>query len=247
MRRNNSSGETLPFPFPLSGADIPARRQGILDRLKESDPGFASLPVRSVRTETLQLMRDEVDRIFLCGFLRKTYGGLPVSLSPRMTRAAGKFVYSRRMNDYGSCEIRLSSDFLFRLGEGSFQVNGLTANSPQEAFLIVFEHEIVHALEYGLYGQTGHSKRFLALAGGLFGHTKAYHALPTRAEEAAAYGLVPGRSVIFLCEGREMTGVVARVGKTVTVMVPDRRGNYRDAEGRRYRKFRVSPGLLRQA
>ncbi|MBR1408485.1 MAG: hypothetical protein IJ573_06280 [Clostridia bacterium] len=244
MKRSNARGEALPFPFPLSAAEIQERRRSILVRLMDADPGFASLPVRSVRASTLLLMRDEVDRLFLCGFLRKTYGALPVSLSPRMTRAAGKFVYSRKMNDYNSCEIRLSSDFLFRLSEGAFQLNGLSAHSPQEAFLIVFEHEVIHAAEYALYGATGHSKRFLALAGGLFGHTKAYHALPTRADEAAASGLVPGRGVLFLYEGRTMSGVVARVGKTVTVMVPDRRGDYRDAAGRRYRKFRVSPGLL---
>ena len=133
----------------------------------------------------------------------------------------------------------------FRLPAGSYRLNGLTVSSPQEAFLVVFEHETTHAVEYALFGSTGHSKRFLSLAGGLFGHTGIHHELPTRAQESAQQGLRPGAAVSFLYQGKTLTGLVQRVGKTATVMVPDPRGPYRDTRGRRYTKFRVSPGYLR--
>ena len=238
------ASRALPFPFPLAPGQISENRRQILSALAASDPGFASLPIRSIRTATLLRMRDEVDRLCLGGFLLRTYGDLPVTVSSRMTSAAGKFVYSRQPGSFSGCEIRLSTDFLFRLRKGPFQLNGLTVQTPQEAFLIVFEHEVIHAAEYALFGRTGHSKRFLTLAHGLFGHTETVHALPTRSAEAAAAGIVPGAQVRFVFEDRPLTGTVARVGKTVTVMVPDPWGAYRDARGRRYRKFRVSPGLL---
>ena len=139
----------------------------------------------------------------------------------------------------------MSSDFLLRLDAGPFQLNGLSAATPQEAFLIVFEHELCHALETALYGQTGHSQRFLALAHGLFGHTQTRHSLPTRRQEAAKDGLLIGCRVSFPWQGAMLTGVVTYIGKTVTVMVPAPRGEYRDARGRRYCKYHVPPEHLK--
>ena len=121
----------------------------------------------------------------------------------------------------------MSSDFLFRLKQGPFELNGLTASTAQEAFLIVFEHELCHAAENALYGSTGHSERFLSLAHGLFGHTKTTHDLPTRSSETAEKtGIVVGSRVVFPYEGRSLSGIVSYLGKTARVMVPDPRGTY---------------------
>ena len=133
----------------------------------------------------------------------------------------------------------MSGDFLTRLDEGPFQLNGLSVATPQEAFLVVFEHELCHALETALYGQTGHSGRFLWLAKGLFGHTATRHSLPTRRQEAARNGLLVGSRVCFSFKGSTVSGVVTYIGKQATVMVPDSRGEYRDRRGQRYAKYRV--------
>ena len=82
------------------------------------------------------------DELFLAGFLEKFYGSIDVTLSNRLTSSAGKFIYTRNSTEQMSrVEIRMSGDFLFRLKQGPFVLNGLSASTAQEAFLVVFEHE----------------------------------------------------------------------------------------------------------
>ena len=235
----------LPFPFPLSQADVLRRRARILTALCALDDGFARMPARTLQDETLQTMLHLYDVGFFGGLLSRTYGELSVTLSSRLTSSAGKFIYSRAPSRrLRSAEIRMSSDFLFRLDRGPFLLNGLSVATPQEAFLVVFEHELCHAAETALYGGTGHSARFLELAGGLFGHTGTRHSLPTRREDAAKTGLTVGSAVRFQKEGKTVRGLLTYVGKTATVMVRDPRGPYRDRAGRRYAKYRVAVSAL---
>ena len=234
--------DALPFPLPTAD-EILRRRARILAHLLAADEGLCVVPVRSIRSATLQTMLGLYDGLFFGGFLSRFYGRLPVTLSPRLTSAAGKFIYTRGSAPVRA-EIRMSGDFLFRLTDGPFLLNGLNVATAQEAFLVVFEHELCHAAEFALYGSTGHSRRFLALANGLFGHTDTRHSLPTRRSEAAENGLLVGSRVSFPFEGRRLTGIVSYIGKTATVMVPDARGGYRDGRGRRFAKYRVPLSLL---
>ena len=233
---------SLPFSLPAPG-EVVLRRARILAALLAADEGFCAVPVRGIRAETLQRMLSLYDDAFLGGFLTRFYGRLEVTLYTRLISAAGKFVYTRGRAPVNA-EIRLSGDFLFRLTEGPFLLNGLSVATPQEAFLVVFEHELCHAAEFALYGQTGHTRRFLTLANALFAHTDTRHSLPTRRSEAAKNGLLVGSRVRFPFEGRTLTGTVSYIGKTATVMVPDARGGYRDSRGRRYAKYRVPLSLL---
>ena len=235
----------LPFDFPLNQAEILRRRAMILTALLARDGGFAQLPAHPLAAETPQMMLRLYDDRFFSRFLSRAYRELSVTLSSRLTSSAGKFVYARStVRRMQHAEIRMSSDFLYRLQQGPFQLNGLSVATPQEAFLVVFEHELCHALETALYGSTGHSKRFLALANGLFGHTDTRHALPTRREDAAQNGLTVGSHVCFPFEGHMLCGLLTYIGKTATVMVSDPRGSYRDRSGRRYTKYRVGIPLL---
>ena len=236
--------DALPFPLPTAD-EILRRRARILAHLLAADEGLCAVPVRSIRSATLQTMLGLYDGLFFGGFLSRFYGQLPVTLSPRLTSAAGKFIYTRGSAPVRA-EIRMSGDFLFRLTDGPFLLNGLNVATAQEAFLVVFEHELCHAAEFALYGSTGHSRRFLALANGLFGHTDTRHSLPTRRSEAAENGLLVGSRVSFPFEGRRLTGIVSYIGKTATVMVPDARGGYRDGRGRRFAKYRVPLSLLQR-
>ena len=230
----------LPFAFPLEPAEILRRRSLILTRLCAQDEGFCTIPVQGIGENALAEMLRLYDELFLGGYLERAMGCLRVTLSARLTSSAGKFLCTRGMiRQIKSAEIRMSSDFLTRLDEGPFQLNGLSVATPQEAFLVVFEHELCHALETALYGQSGHSGRFLGLAKGLFGHTATRHSLPTRRQEAARDGLLVGSRVCFPVKESMLSGVVTYIGKQVTVMVPDARGEYRDRRGRRYTKYRV--------
>lgn len=230
----------LEIQFPTSPDEIHDRRAAILAELCRIDEGFSEIPVRTIRARTLEAMLRGYDTLFFQGALCRAYGSLTVTLSPRLLSAAGKFVYSiNRSTRLNKAEIRMSSDFLTRLECGPFFLNGLTVSTPQEAFLLVFEHELCHALEIALYGETGHSRRFLSLANKLFGHTEMKHNLPTRKSEAAQSGITVGARCSFMYQDRTYTGQITYVGKTATVMVQSAAGEYRDKRGRRYAKYRV--------
>ena len=235
----------LPFAFPLADDDILRRRATILTALCAADNGFCAVPVQSIRRQTLSQMLNLYEKLFFGGFLSHSYGQIDVTLSQRLISSAGKFIYTRGgVSRMCRAEIRMSGDFLFRLSEGPFLLNGLSVATPQEAFLVVFEHELCHAAENALFGSTGHSSRFLSLAHGLFGHNDTRHSLPTRMQEAASEGLSPSVRVCFCYQGSVLRGIVTYIGKTATVMVEDRSGAYRDRQGRRYSKYRVPLGHL---
>ncbi len=242
------SAAEWPFACPLPPEDARKRRAMILTALCTRDGGFASLPAGRLLEDTPARMLRLYDELFFRGFLSRAYGTLRVTLSSRLTSSAGKFIYARSARErLRSAEIRMSTDFLYRLDQGPFLLNGLSVATPQEAFLVVFEHELCHAAETALFGSTGHSARFLSLARGLFGHTGTRHSLPTRRDAAAQNGLSVGSAVLFEMEGKTVRGLLTYVGKTATVMVPDSRGAFRDKAGRRYAKYRVSLPLLRCA
>lgn len=236
--------KTEPFPFPLQEGVIIQRRATILSRLLASDRNFCTIPVCGISQQSLDLMLHLYDEMFLCGVLNRL--NIQVTLSSRLTSAAGKFVFVRgAFGRIKRAEIRMSSDFLLRLDHGPFELNGLSVATPQEAFLLVFEHELCHAVETLLHGSTGHTSRFLSLANGLFGHTATRHKLPTRRLEAAQNGLVVGSEVCFTHKDQELLGIVTYIGKTATVMVPSASGEYRDMRGKRYTKYRVPLAKLK--
>ena len=238
---------SLPFTFPHAQEEIRRRRALILAHLLAMDEGFCAMPVKSLQTTTLRAALESYDRLFFNDYLSRSYGQIDVTLSSRLTSSAGKFIYAKNPHKrLDHAEIRMSSDFLYRLTDGPFSLNGLSASTPQEAFLIVFEHELCHALEVVLFGATGHSKRFLSLANGLFSHTDTKHSLPTRSHEASDLGVSIGSRVSFLYKGRQLTGIVSYIGKTATVFVPSTLGTYRDRKGMRYAKYRVPLSILKE-
>ena len=231
--------------FSYSAETVSAYRKQILSELKTKDPEFMNIPVKRLRTSTLPYLLKRYDELFLDHFLERTYGKrLTSSLSGRLTVSAGKFIYPRRATSPPSGEIRMSSDFLGRLADEEYHLNGVTVRGPQESFLVVLEHEIVHAIEYGIWGNTGHSPVFQSIAFNLFKHTQTRHNLPTRVSDAAKVGLAVGKRVAFDYKGRRLTGVVSYIGKTVSVMVPDEKGSYVDKSGRHYSKYRCAYSSL---
>lgn len=226
--------------LPLTESDILKKRAIILRDLCLHDDSFSQIPAAGIAPATLSRMLALYDKAFLGGLLAKKLPMLRVTLSSRLTSSAGKFLCTKgAFGRITLAEIRMSSDFLLRLSHGPFELNGLHVSTPQEAFLLVFEHELCHAAEMVLYGKTGHSARFLSIANGLFGHTGTRHKLPTRRQEAVADGLIVGRRASFIYRGQVLSGIITYIGKSATVMVPAADGSYRDPLGRRYDKFHV--------
>ncbi|MFR3407685.1 MAG: hypothetical protein ACLTV6_14810 [Christensenellales bacterium] len=134
----------LPFAFPLADDDILRRRATILTALCAADNGFCAAPVQSIRRQTLSQMLNLYDKLFFGGFLSHSYGQIDVTLSQRLISSAGKFIYTRGgVSRMCRAEIRMSGDFLFRLNKGL--ICSMVFPCPlQEAFLVVFEHELCH-------------------------------------------------------------------------------------------------------
>ncbi len=104
---------------------------------------------------------------------------------------------------------------------------------------------MLHLIEMLVWDHSSCSAdRFRSIAHRLFGHLQNTHQLITPREIAhAKYGIRPGQRVKFTFEGRRYVGVVNRVTKRATVLVPDRAGEtYTD--GQRYLKFYIPLPML---
>lgn len=239
----------LPIAFPLTPAIIQAKRTEALRRTVAQYPVLGEVPPASLSQEMLAYMLHVYDDLFLEAFLNtQQRAEVCISASTRMTRSAGTCSVTAALRQLPRVEIRMGVDFLFRLTEGPFEVNGLHVETGLEAFFCVLEHELCHALDFLLHGtMDGHSRRFTALAQGLFGHTRNTHALPTRAQDAARRGCGIGHWVRFPYQGHTLCGQVSRVGKTASVMVADPQGAWRGADGGRYAKYTVPLHALQPA
>ncbi|MEW6524939.1 MAG: SprT-like domain-containing protein [Bacillota bacterium] len=203
----------------------------------------------------LRLLFDLYDNAVFQGTLGRQVGGrLGFSLSTRMTKSAGQLIFPRNLASLPPGE----QWFEFRIGIDLFSsyqatdrpqvVNGIPAVDALEALQIVFEHELCHLIELVSFGKTScHGRRFKAMARSIFGHTGTRHQLPTRRELAETQlGLKVGDQVWFSHHRTQVHGVIDRIHKRATVMVPDPGGDHRDGQGSRYRKWYVPLHLLKK-
>ena len=177
-------------------------------------------------------------------------------VSGQMTRSGGKTI--QRMHgprhDHQprrvTYEIAVSSWLLFQTFKEDHRpitVSGITCRDRLGALLRIMEHEVIHLAELLTWGQSScGAPRFQRLAGGLFGHTAVTHGLITRAERARIeQGIRGGTRVWFDHDGRRFEGVVNRITKRATVLVPDDEGVLY-SDGNRYLKFYVPLEILRR-
>jgi hypothetical protein len=194
----------------------------------------------------------EYDGQFFGGQVKETLGTTPLrfSLSKRMTSSGGKTVrFADRSGGRQWYEISASTTMLF----GGFTeedhrpitTSGITCRDRLDALQRVMEHEIVHLIEMLLWGKSSCSQpRFHSITRRFFGHTQNKHNLITPKEKALVkFGIRPGVKVRFRFDGIEHTGVVNRVSKRATVLVPDQKG-LRYTDGEYYRKFYVPVQML---
>lgn len=185
------------------------------------------------------------DKYFFQGYFQENLKGkLEFSVSNRMTRAAGKTIFTRnRTTLEEKYEIRMALTFFQKYYEvnRNKKVSGIKTEDSLEAFMIVFEHELIHLLEIHVYNTSSCTKeRFKILANRIFGHTSSYHELPTNKEIAyKKYGFKVGDRVKFDYNGEANFGIIHKINKRASVMVVDKAGKYVDREGNRYSKWYV--------
>ena len=203
------------------------------------DPDFTA-----IHPDDLAFLFDAYDRRFLNGFVRRrlTPGALSFRLSSRMTRAGGQTSLRVRPDGSRDYEIAVSTEILFNGfadDDRGISVAGIPCANRLEALQRIFEHEIVHLVEFLGTGKSNCGARpFQELAHRLFRHQTHTHTLITRAERAARHGIRAGSRVFFLYRGQRLAGRVNRVTKRATVLVEDPEGE-RYSDGKRYLKYYV--------
>ena len=208
----------------------------------------------SIETADLRRMFEKYDRKFFegrCQTLTSEHNTLRFRLSNRMTSAAGK-TYQRRCRNGQSraahYEIAISTALLFETFNEELRpitVSGVSCVDRLEALQRIFEHELLHLVEMLIWDHSSCSAdRFRSMAHRLFGHSQSTHQLITPREIAhTKYGILPGQRVKFHFEGKRYVGVVNRVTKRATVLVPHPQGEpYSD--GKRYLKFYIPLPML---
>lgn len=228
---------------------IADRREQVGLRLKSASPAIKDNDLTGLTVSDLRLLFKYYDELFFAAWFAANYRGqVKFSLSHRLTKSAGITICPKNLAalkpEELSIEIRLGVDFFFNFDQvqGQVTVGGLEVKNSLQALLLVFEHELCHLIEFVLYHRSScKGKRFKAIANNCFAHTASTHQLPTYRQLAnKQLGIAIGDKVAFAYENRQLVGMVSNITKNATVMVPDRRGLFRDQKGKRYSKYYVS-------
>lgn len=201
-------------------------------------------------TDDLRYLFELYDLYFFDRFFNKNYReNIFFRLSSKMTRAGGKTTYMKHAN---TCEICLSTALIFQTFHDvtrEVKVNGIVCHDRLEASMSVLEHEIIHLLEWVLFGSSSCSQpRFKRLSRNIFSHTDVTHQLVTQTERAQKkFNLRVGDEVLFEYDGKTYRGIISRITKRATVMVKDSKGFHLDSQGKRYSKYYVPLHLLKQS
>ena len=240
-KRRSPSAEPLPDP---GRKRIRAWTREIGRELLAASSWIDEPDFTAIHPDDLAFLFDAYDRRFLRGFARRRLvpEALSFRLSSRMTRAGGQTTHRVQADGRADYEIAISTEILFNGfadGDPPVSVAGIPCANRLEALQRIFEHEIVHLVEYLATGTSNcRARPFQELAHRLFRHRNHTHSLITRAERAAQRGIRIGSRVAFLYQGQRLAGRVNRVTKRATVLVEDPEGD-RYSDGGRYRKYYV--------
>lgn len=227
--------------------ELDTRFRSIRSEVLEAAPFLRIGDYRRFGPRTLDLLFAAYDRNCFDDRLRSTIltagGRIDFRVSNRMTHAGGKTTLFREEGVPPRYEIAVSALLLVETFDASSRpvtVVGRPCVDRLEALQRIFEHELVHLLEF-LAWETSSCRRarFATIARRLFGHRETTHQLVTPREAAAArFGIRVGDRVRFTYGGRTYTGRVNRITRRATVLVESERG-VRYSNGRRYEKFYV--------
>ncbi|QGU94881.1 hypothetical protein GOM49_06995 [Clostridium bovifaecis] len=204
--------------------------------------------IKKISIGDLQLLFNLYDKYFFKNYFKENFRGkITFSLSKRMTRSAGKTIVPRinasLEEDKQKYEIRIGINFFFQYYELDREklVAGAKTEDPLHALFMVFEHELIHFIEFYVFGDSScKNKRFKETAMSTFSHKDVSHSLPTNREIIdKSLGIKIGDKVEFSYEGKIKNGIINRINKRATVMVLDKGGNYIDKYGNKYSKYYV--------
>jgi len=210
----------------------------------ENEFVFSSLEIKHV--EKIYKLYDE--KFFGNEIRTSLKESITFSFSSRMIRSAGKTLIYKKPPKY---EIRMGTDFFINFDntDATKSVGGVKVTDFLEAFLVVFEHELCHIVEFMNYNKSScKNKLFKAMVYNLFGHTESSHRLPTNkdiAKERYDYNI--GDEISFTYKGSNETGIIYRINKRATVLVRAAKGNYKDIKGNRYAKYYIPIEKLKKS
>lgn len=206
----------------------------------------------------LTYMAELYDRYFFQGHCLKLARsfGMNFRWSKRMTSTGGKTVRTVVLDRKSSkpvvrYEIVLSATLLFQTFadlKRPIRVTGLRCTNRLQAMQRILEHELIHLVEMLVWEESCcAAPRFQSIASRLFGHTEHKHDLITQQERAASkFNVHVGSRVEFQTAGVWKAGIVNRITRRATVLVPETKGQLYD-DGNRYAKFYVPVSHLRPA
>lgn len=231
----------------LKDNEIKSKRDNIRNDIIKKSMNIYDGRIKCISALDLQILFKLYDKYFFNNYFSESFNGnIKFSLSSRMTRAAGKTIYSKSMHEENlqeNYEIRMGINFFFKYYEVNRDkfVSGINTKDSLDAFQIVFEHEIIHLVEFHIFKNSSCSReRFKIIAKNIFGHSDTYHQLPTNKEIAyEKYNIKIGDKVSFTADGINYNGIVHKINKRAVVMVFDSKGEYRDSQGNRYTKWHV--------
>ena len=242
MRRGPGHNEKDLADLKYTSREIKKKNKRIYRQILAESENFDCGNFKAIGTDDLASLFGLYDLYFFDRFFHNNYGGkISFRLSRRMTKAAGRIAYMKHDETY---TISLSTTLVsqtFHDVRREVVVNGIVCNDRLEATMRVLEHEIIHLLEWVLFGVTSCSKpRFRCLSRNIFGHTDVTHQLVTQAERAHnKFNLQVGAEVVFEYDGKTYSGVISRITKRATVMVRNSEGHFQDLQGNRYSKYYV--------
>lgn len=239
----------------LDPAALSARRAGIRARLIEGSATIDGPMFDAFVVTDLEMLFADYDRTFYGSALEPALSGphggtLSLEVSGRLTRsggmtrrevrAVGRGWHERREQTFA---IAISRPLLlgtFRDEARSITVCGRPCADRLDALMRIFEHELMHLCEFLVWGDSNCKKpRFADLVERFFGHTEATHALVTPRERAQLeHGIRVGAPVRFTAGRQRYVGVVNRITRRATVLVPSPKGELY-SDGVRYEKYYV--------
>jgi hypothetical protein len=244
------------------GPDEVARRtQAIYDNVLRRSRWIRTGNFERIAVRDLEFLFHLYNRDFFAGLISEMLDAdrSPVSfrLSRRLTRTAGKTTRlsdarppgqaPREPNRY---EIAVSSVLLF----GTFQdvsrpvtVGGLICVDRLQALQRIFEHELLHLVEFLGWDDSDCKKaNFQRLSQRIFGHEGVHHDLVTPHEVASVtQDIRVGDMASFVHEGNRLVGLVNRITRRATVLVEHPSGQEYQS-GKRFLTYYVPLGLLRK-
>lgn len=237
----------------LGASEVASRTRSIRQAVLRESSYLDGADFTAIHPSDLQRLFDAYDRWFFDGHVGGALGATPLRfrLSSRLTSAGGKVARyaSRGQSSRSSYEISVSTTLLFQCftddDHRAIRVAGVACADRLEALQRVLEHELIHLVEMLLWTRSRCAgRRFQSIAARVFGHRDHTHELITPGERAlATFGIRSGSRVRFRYAGADYTGVVNRITRRATVLVPDPRGvPYSD--GHRYATFYVPVEML---